>query len=45
MTKIEVKCPYCGTEKVVKYGKGKTGVQKYKCISFSFTNFSSFSGK
>ena len=29
MAKIEVKCPYCETDKVVKYGKGKTGVQRY----------------
>ena len=37
MAKIEVKCPYCETDKVVKYGKGKTGVQRYKCIVFQRT--------
>lgn len=31
MAIIEVTCPYCGTDKVVKYGKGKTGAQRYKC--------------
>ena len=33
MVKIEVKCPYCGTKKAVKYGKGKTGAQRYKCMN------------
>ena len=33
MAKIEVKCPYCDTDKVVKYGKGKTGAQRYKCMN------------
>ena len=30
---IEVRCPYCETDKVVKYGKGKTGAQRYKCMN------------
>ena len=33
MAKIEVLCPYCGSEKVLKYGKGKTGAQRYKCMN------------
>lgn len=31
MAVIEVKCPECGETKVVKYGKGKKGQQRYKC--------------
>ena len=31
MAKIEVKCPYCGKEQVVKYGKSRSGKQKFKC--------------
>ena len=31
MTKIEVRCPYCGKEDVSKYGKSKTGKQKFRC--------------
>ena len=26
-----MKCPYCGQEKVVKYGKSRSGKQKFKC--------------
>lgn len=33
MAKIEVKCPYCGKERVIKYGKGKTGAKRYKCMN------------
>ena len=33
MAKIEVKCPYCGQEKVVKYGKSRSGKQKFKCCN------------
>ena len=32
MAKVEVRCPYCGTNEIVKYGKEKTGVQRYKCM-------------
>ena len=28
MAKIEVKCPYCGQEKVVKYGKSRSEYEK-----------------
>ena len=33
MAKIEVKCPYCGQEKVVKNGKSRSGKQKFKCCN------------
>lgn len=33
MAKIEVKCPYCGQEKVVKYRKSCSGKQKFKCCN------------
>ncbi|MBR6384666.1 MAG: IS1 family transposase [Ruminococcus sp.] len=33
MAKVEVRCPYCGTNEIVKYGKEKTGVQRYKCMN------------
>ena len=31
MAEIEVKCPYCEKENVVKYGKAKTGKQRFCC--------------
>lgn len=31
MVQTKVKCPYCGSEDVVKYGKSKTGKQRLKC--------------
>lgn len=31
MATIKVKCPYCGSEKVVLYGKHRTGRQRYLC--------------
>ena len=35
MAMKEVKCPGCGKTQVYKYGKGKTGVQRYMCHSES----------
>jgi IS1 family transposase/transposase-like protein len=31
MTSIEVKCPYCGSTEVIKFGKNKKGKQRYYC--------------
>ncbi len=31
MATVKVKCPYCGSEEVVLYGKNSTGVQRYLC--------------
>jgi transposase-like protein len=31
MASIEVKCPYCGSTDVIKYGKGRNGAQRYHC--------------
>ena len=31
MAIINVKCPYCGSEKVVAYGKASNGIKRYKC--------------
>ncbi|MDR2204236.1 MAG: hypothetical protein LBE76_08115 [Nitrososphaerota archaeon] len=31
MALLSVKCPYCGSTKVVKFGKHLTGVQRYAC--------------
>ncbi len=31
MATVKVKCPYCGSEEVVLYGKSKTGKQRYLC--------------
>lgn len=31
MAKIEIKCPYCGKDDVVKYGKSRTGKQRFRC--------------
>ena len=31
MAEVKVKCPYCNTDEVVKYGKSKRGEQKYRC--------------
>ncbi len=31
MATVKVKCPYCGREGVVLYGKRKTGKQRYLC--------------
>ena len=28
-----IKCPYCQSEHIVRYGKSKTGKQKYKCCN------------
>ena len=35
MAKIEVKCPYCGQEKVVKYGKSRSGKQKFNAATMN----------
>ena len=31
MATIKVKCPYCGSEEIVLYGKHRTGRQRYLC--------------
>jgi transposase-like protein len=31
MASLTVKCPYCGSTKIVKFGKHPTGVQRYAC--------------
>ena len=31
MATIKVKCPYCGSEEIVLYGKNRTGRQRYLC--------------
>ena len=31
MVLIAVKCPYCGSTDIGKYGSGKKGQQRYKC--------------
>ena len=31
MAVMKVKCPYCGSEEVSRYGKHKTGRQRYLC--------------
>ncbi len=31
MAAVKVKCPYCGSEEVVLYGKRSTGKQRYMC--------------
>ncbi len=31
MATVKVKCPYCGSEEVVLYGKSSTGKQRYMC--------------
>ena len=31
MAQVTVKCPYCGSEDVVRYGKQRTGRQRYLC--------------
>lgn len=31
MAIVKVKCPYCGSEKVVRYGKNSKGTQRYLC--------------
>ncbi len=31
MATVKVKCPYCGSEEVVRYGKSSTGKQRYLC--------------
>ncbi len=31
MAIVKVKCPYCGSEEVVLYGKSSTGTQRYLC--------------
>ena len=28
-----IKCPYCRSEHIVRYGKSKSGKQKYKCCN------------
>jgi len=33
MATIEVRCPYCGSVKVNKYGKTGIGAQRYKCFN------------
>jgi transposase-like protein len=37
MAMIEVKCPKCGSKKVIKYGKSHEGKQRYKCKKWSYT--------
>ena len=31
MAEVKVKCPYCGSEEVVFYGKNSTGKQRMLC--------------
>lgn len=31
MATVKVRCPYCGSEDVVKYGTQRTGTQRYLC--------------
>jgi len=31
MATVKVKCPYCGSEKVIGCGKSKSGKQRYAC--------------
>ncbi len=31
MATVKVKCPYCGSEEAVLYGKSSTGKQRYLC--------------
>lgn len=31
MATVKVKCPYCGSEEVVRYGKSSIGKQRYLC--------------
>ncbi len=31
MATVKVKCPYCGSEDIVQYGKNSTGRQRYLC--------------
>ncbi|MDE6426563.1 MAG: hypothetical protein K2K89_10600 [Ruminococcus sp.] len=31
MATIKVKCPYCGREEIVLYGKHRTGRRRYLC--------------
>lgn len=31
MATVEVKCPVCGSAKVIEYGKSKSGKQRYFC--------------
>ena len=31
MATAKVKCPYCGSEEVSRYGKSRTGAQRYLC--------------
>ncbi len=38
MATIKVKCPYCGSEEVVLYGKHRTGRQRYLCRNEACTH-------
>jgi transposase-like protein len=29
---FEIKCPYCNSEVVYRYGKARTGKQRFKCL-------------
>ena len=31
MATVDVKCPYCESSEVMRYGKSRTNVQRYKC--------------
>jgi transposase-like protein len=33
MTTVEVKCPYCKANDVVKNGKSKKGTQRFRCLN------------
>ena len=38
MATIKVKCPYCGSEDIVLYGKHRTGRQRYLCRNEACTH-------
>ena len=38
MATIKVKCPYCGSEEIVLYGKHRTGSQRYLCRNEACTH-------
>ncbi len=38
MATVKVKCPYCGSEEVVLYGKNSKGRQRYLCQNKEYTH-------
>ncbi len=38
MATVKVKCPYCGSEAIVLYGKHCTGRQRYLCRNEAYTH-------